>query len=108
MKIKGIDPNPRSTKHCKRYLEYDQVTPSIAIRTPSKLSRFQIEEIKAAYVRHGWTPLEGSLCIAFVSPNGEWFNSYDIDTGYKNVFGTEWAKNALELHRERQCQMDLE
>ena len=81
-------------KKIRTYCNYDMVTPAILLPAGKKMSRYDIEELKCAYLRCGWIPLEGEKVVAFVSPNGEWFNSYEKDTGYRYIFGTEWAKNA--------------
>ncbi len=79
--LESYGSNPTKVQKKSRELN-GQLTPDV------------IDELRFSYTKLGWTPLEGKLTVAFVSPTGEFFNTYERASGQRETFGTIWARRA--------------
>ena len=58
----------------------------------SRMGDEHFRALRRIYTDNGWTPVRGSFSFGFVSPCGEFFNSFCVETGNFYSFSTEWAK----------------
>jgi hypothetical protein len=61
------------------------------IRLEKPMTTTEIQEKTHDYTSKGWTRVDGSITLGFVSRCGEYFNCFDLDSGRFYSFGTDLA-----------------
>jgi hypothetical protein len=68
-----------------------------------KMTLTEINEVVKRYLLRGWRKAEGAFTLGFVSPCGEHFNCYDIETGklysYNSFSALEICQRASDVKK---------
>ena len=57
----------------------------------------EIARLKNEYELKGWRQNVNDTMMAFLSPCGNWYHSYDLETGNYRMFSADWVN----LQKER-------